>query len=84
VIRGRPDKSGGRGFKPEDTREVAKTIPGLTIKEATLFVGASIDVGYIFDPIEGQSAGFAGAMPSIETLTTAKILDVSKETHARA
>jgi len=45
VIRGRLDKSGGRGFKPENTREVAKTIPELAIKEAILFVGASIDVG---------------------------------------
>jgi hypothetical protein len=25
-----------------------------------------------------------GAMPSVETSTTAKMLDVSKETHARA
>src|SRR5215471_20871781 len=35
-------------------------------------------------PTEDQSAGFAGAMPSVETSTTAKMLDASKETHARA
>ena len=80
VIRGRPKKSGGRGFNPESTKSRSGTHDKIGYIICWSFDRCRLDLR----STEDQSAGFVGAMPLVETSTTAKMLDVSKETHARA